>query len=99
MPWLFTGFFERYWPFVVLSIAYLGVFTSELLRRRQILVLAHPIERTGAFLPLLPVLGFWLHSEADYSMVLFIVGGLYGLLSILRRSFGFGLLAALAANG
>jgi len=21
MPWLFTGFFERYWPFVVVGIA------------------------------------------------------------------------------
>jgi len=99
MPWLFTGFFERYWPFVVLAIAFFGVITSEVLHRRRILVLAHPIERTGAFLPLLPVLGFWLHSEADYSLVLFIVGGLYGLLSILRRSFGFGLLAALGGNG
>jgi len=31
--------------------------------------------------------------------LLFVVGGLYGLLSILRRSFIFGLLAALAGNG
>jgi len=46
------------------------------------------------------VLGFWIAtSEVDFSMLLFIVGGLYGLLSILRRSFGFGLLAAVAGNG
>ncbi len=52
------------------------------------------------FLPLLPVLGFWIaSSEVDFSMLLFIVGGLYGLLSILRRSFAFGLLAAVAGNG
>src|SRR6185437_14876344 len=31
--------------------------------------------------------------------LLFIVGGLYGLLSILRRSFLFGMLAVLAGNG
>lgn len=100
MPWLFSGFFERYWPFVVMAIAYLGVATSESLRRRKLLVLAQPIERTGAFLPLLPVLGFWLaQSKVDYSALLFVVGGLYGLLSILRRSFGFGLVAAIAGNG
>ncbi len=100
MPWLFTGFFERYWPFVVMAIAYLGVATSEALRRRELLVLAHPIERTGAFLPLLPVIGFWvIHSKVDYSALLFVVGGIYGLLSILRRSFVFGLLAAIAGNG
>jgi len=100
MPWLFTGFFERYWPFVVVGIAYLGVAASELLRRHKILVLAHPIERTGAFLPLLPVLGFWVtQPDVDYSVLLFIIGGLYGLLSILRGSFIFGIMAALAGNG
>lgn len=99
MPWLFTGFIERYWPLVVMLIAYFGVVTSEALRRRKLLVLAQPLERTGAFLPLLPVLGFWLaSSEVDFSLLLFAVGGLYGLLSILRRSFGFGLLAAVAGN-
>ena len=99
MPWLFTGFIERYWPLVVMLIAYFGVTTSEALRRRNLFVLAQPLERTGAFLPLLPVLGFWLtSSEVDFSLVLFAVGGLYGLLSILRRSFGFGLLAAVAGN-
>jgi hypothetical protein len=100
MPWLFTGFIERFWPLVVMSIAFFGVVTSEALRRRRIIVLAQPLERTGAFLPLLPVLGFWIAtSEVDFSMLLFIVGGLYGVLSILRRSFGFGLLAAVAGNG
>jgi hypothetical protein len=51
------------------------------------------------FLPFLPVVGFWLAtSQVDYSSMLFVVGGLYGLLSILRRSFIFGALAALAGN-
>ena len=99
MPWLFTGFIERYWPLVVMVIAYFGVIASEALRRRKLFVLAHPLERTGAFLPLLPVLGFWVaSSEVDFSLVLFVIGGLYGLLSILRRSFVFGLLAGLAGN-
>jgi hypothetical protein len=100
MPWVFTGLFERYWPFVVMAIAYLGVIASEALRRREILVLSKPIERTGAFLPLLPVLGFWLsQSNVDYSSLLFVVGGLYGLLSLLRRSFVWGIAAAIAGNG
>jgi hypothetical protein len=99
MPWLFTGFIERYWPLVVMVIAYFGVIASEALRRRKLFVLAHPLGRTGAFLPLLPVLGFWVaSSEVDFSLVLFVIGGLYGLLSILRRSFMFGLLAGLAGN-
>jgi hypothetical protein len=100
MPWLFTGFFERYWPLVVVALAYVGVAVSEILRRQNVLVLAHPIERTGVFLPLLPVLGFWItRTEVDYSVLLFIVGGLYGVLAILRSSFIFGMLAVLAGNG
>lgn len=100
MPWLFHGFFQRYWPLVVLAIAYTGVAISEMLRRKQAQVLAQPIERTGAFLPLLPVIGFWIaQSQVEYSTLLFVVGGLYGLLSILRSSFWFGLAAALAGNG
>jgi hypothetical protein len=99
LPWLFTGFFERYWPFVAMAVAFGGVLVSEALRRRNLLDLAKPIERTGAFLPLLPVLGFWVAtSEVDYSSLLFVVGGLYGLLSSLRRSFLFGMLAAIAGN-
>lgn len=100
MPWLFSGFFQRYWPLVVLAIAYAGVAVSEFLKRRNVHVLAQPIERTGVFLPLLPVIGFWIaQSQVEYSTLLFVVGGLYGLLSILRRSFWFGLAAALAGNG
>lgn len=100
LPWLFTGFFERYWPFVVMAIAYLGVATSEALRRKELVVIAEPLSRTGAFLPLLPVLGFWAAaSEVDFSLLLFLVGGLYGLLSILRKSFAFGVIAAIAGNG
>jgi hypothetical protein len=100
MPWLFSGFFQRYWPLAVLAIAYAGVAISEFLKRRKVHVLAQPIERTGVFLPLLPVIGFWIaQSQVEYSTLLFVVGGLYGLLSILRRSFWFGLAAALAGNG
>ena len=100
MPWLFTGFIERFWPLVVMLIAFFAVMTSEALRRRRLIVLAQPLEATGAFLPLLPVLGFWIaSSEVDFSILLFVVGGLYGLLSILRRSFGFGLIAAVVGNG
>jgi hypothetical protein len=100
MPWLFTGVFQRYWPLIVLGIAFVGVGVAELFRRREQPVLAEPLQNTGALLPVLPVLGYWaMSSSVDYSLLLVCVGLLYGGLSILRRSFGFGLLAALVANG
>jgi hypothetical protein len=100
LPWLFTGFFQQFWPLVVMAIAYLGVGFAELCRRRQLGVLAEPLENTGALLPVLPVLGYWAtNTRVDYSLLLLGVGVLYAGLSIARRSFGFGVLAALAANG
>ncbi|MGC3965825.1 MAG: hypothetical protein QM775_00170 [Pirellulales bacterium] len=51
-------------------------------------------------MPLLPVFGFWAaQPEVHYSLVLLAVGGLYAGLAVLRKSFGFGILATLAANG
>lgn len=100
VPEIFTGLFTAYWPFVVIAIAFAGVAVSEFLRRRGLMVLAEPLHRTGAFLPLLPAIAFWIvSSKVDYSAVLFAVGMVYGTVSLLRRSFGFGLLAALACNG
>ncbi len=103
-PWLFGGAFKQYWPLAVLALAFAGVGVAEQLRRRGRVVLAEPLARTGVFLPLLPSLGFWLPSDlvasrVDYAGLLLLVGLFYGVLSVLRRSFGFGLLAALAANG
>lgn len=99
-PWLFGGAFKAYWPLLVLVLAFVGVGISEQLRRRGRLVLAEPLARTGVFLPLLPSLGYWLiESRVDYAGLLLAVGLFYGLLSVMRQSFGFGLLAALAANG
>ena len=55
---------------------------------------------TPALLPILPVLGYWvLPARVDYSLLLLTVGLVYGALAVTRRSFGFGLLAVLAANG
>ncbi len=99
-PQLFHGWLTRYWPLVVMAIAFGGVGLSELFRRQKRLVLSEPLDRTGAFLPLLPVFGFWLHfSQVHYTALLALVGVLYGVLAVTRRSFGFGLLSALASNG
>lgn len=99
MPWLFTGFLATYWPLLVMAVAFAGVGVSELCRRQGRLVLAEPLEKTGALLPLLPVFGFWLSNPPlSYSGLLLLVGLFYGVLSVMRRSFAFGLLAALAGN-
>jgi hypothetical protein len=99
MPWFFGGFFLTWWPLVVMMLAFTGVGLGELFRRRGRLVLAEPLERTGILLPILPVLGFWVLDSQVYSSMLFLVGLFYGALSVMRRSFIFGIMAALAGNG
>ncbi len=104
MPWLFRGWFQQFWPLVVMGIAFVGVGFGELFQRRRQRVLSEPLQTTGALLPLLPAVGFWvqssiLASKVDYSLTLLSVGVLYAALSVLRQSFLYGVLAAVAANG
>ncbi len=108
MPWLFSGFLSRYWPLIVMALAFLSVGLGEFFRRRNAMVLASPLGRTGVLLPVFPVLGYWLAESGgvealaapvDFSLQLLLAGGLYGILAVTRRSFGLGVLGALAANG
>ena len=100
MPWLFGGVLAQYWPLLVMALAFGGVALGELFRRKGTVALSSPVFRTGAFLPLLPVIAFWAApSRVDLSTLLFAVGVFYAILSATRRSFAFGVLAALAANG
>ena len=100
MPWLFSGWFLQFWPLVVMVIAFVGVGLGEFFQRRRQNVLSEPLTTTGALLPLLPALGFWVQSsEVHYSLLLLTIGVLYAAVSALRKSFWFAVLAALAANG
>lgn len=100
MPDLFKrGEFIHYWPFIVMGIAFLGVLLSEYFRRRELRVLAEPLQWTGGFLPMLPVLTYWVLPDAsEYALVWFMAGLLYGFMSIFKRSWRFALLGSVAAN-
>ena len=99
-PSYFHGRISPYWPYIVMAIAFVGVGVGELFRRRGLMVLAQPLQRTGTFLPLLPALGFWIVTaeKTDYATLLFIVGLMYLLLSGMRKSIASGLAAAVAGN-
>jgi hypothetical protein len=99
VPALFRqGIFIRYWPFILMAIAFGGAGLSEYFHRRGLRVLAVPLERTGVFLPMLPVLAFWVLPPGNYALLWFTAGLLYAFVSVTRRSFTFAVLAALAAN-
>jgi hypothetical protein len=99
VPGLFRqGFFLKYWPFILMGLAFAGVGLSEYFQRRGVGVLAEPLERTGVFLPMMPVLAFWVMPAGNYALLWFLTGLLYGLMSVSKRSFRFAILAALSAN-
>jgi hypothetical protein len=62
VPILFRGLLVPYYALIVMGIAFLGVGLSELFERRGLRVLAEPLERTGLFLPILPLIAFWLRT-------------------------------------
>ena len=106
------GWFElvqaRYWPFGLMALAFVGVGIGELFQRLKLQVLAEPLQRTSAFLPLIPVAAFWVLADHErlsfeasgisYAAVLVVIGLLYVLLGVLRRSFASAVAAAVAGN-
>ncbi len=98
-PQFFRHTLQPYWPLVVMAIAYAGTAVSEFFRRLKMPVLAEPLEYSAAFLPLLPVVGFWLiGSRLSYSTTMVAVGLLYLFLSLRRGSFVYTAAAAVVGN-
>src|SRR5262249_54293075 len=65
VPWIFPRFHARVWPFVLVAVAYAGAGLGEVFRRRGLTVLATPLRHTGVFLPVLPLVGFWVRPPAE----------------------------------
>jgi hypothetical protein len=98
-PELFQAhIFQRYWTLIIMALAFLGVGLAQVFDSKGVKILAGPLHRTGIFLPMLPVLGFWVRPTGNYSALWFLAGLFYGFLSVTKRSYRFGLLAAIFAN-
>ncbi len=65
VPQAFTGAAVRYWTFIVMGLAFVGVGLAELFARRGFTVLARPLLRTGVLLPLIPLLAFWARPPVE----------------------------------
>jgi hypothetical protein len=59
VPELFSGWVIRYWTFIIMGLAYAGAGLSEYCERRSLRVVADPVHWTSLFLPLLPLISYW----------------------------------------
>ncbi|OYP34015.1 hypothetical protein [Rhodopirellula sp. MGV] len=59
---------RAYWPYIVMTLSFLSVGITEWARRRNDEVLSATLKRTALFLPLIPVLGFWLSGSFTSSL-------------------------------
>jgi hypothetical protein len=91
VPELFRLINVEYWTFCVMFVAFVGVGLSEFFHRRKLHVLASPLQRTGIFLPLLPLLAFWLNPpESLRAPLLHVFPRMDSLLSPFQGIPGFG---------
>jgi hypothetical protein len=98
LPFLFhLHLMQRYGMFLVMGVAFLWVGLSEAFRRRNLEVLAEPLETTARWLPLLPMLMFF-HFATRTPLVWFLIGLFYSVLAVTRRSFWLGLAAVITGN-
>ncbi len=65
--WAFVGL-RSYWPFIVMGLAFVSVGITDWAKRRGDRVLSETLRHTAFYLPLIPVVGFWLSpSFGEYS--------------------------------
>ncbi len=60
-PWSLLGLREH-WPLIVMGLAFTSVGVTEWARRRGDRVISDTLKQTSLYLPLIPVIGFWLSS-------------------------------------
>lgn len=88
MPWLLDLGLREYWPYITMAICFGGVGVAELLKKRKLQVLSVPLFNTVAIFPVVIALVlFAVDNSADKSMVFFMVGMIYVMISVINQSF------------
>ena len=106
MPWLFGGYFQKYWMFIVLVGSFLGAGLAELFNRRKMPVLAIPLEREAMLVPLIPAVGLWFmyDSSGPWGLIgrspamWFVMALFYTRMAFAQRSILATVLAVVAGN-
>jgi hypothetical protein len=62
--WMFAGS-RSMWPYVVMILAFATVGITEWARRRGDELMSRTLQQTALYLPLIPVVGFWLSGQVN----------------------------------
>ncbi|MEZ6089139.1 MAG: hypothetical protein R3C05_14150 [Pirellulaceae bacterium] len=84
---------REYWPYIVMAFAFVSAALSAWAKRREDDVLWQPMRNSAFYLPLIPIVGFWLTGagegwlfeggEVHYNLILVVAAGFYLALSLL----------------
>lgn len=75
----------KYWPIFIMALGFAGVGLAEVFRRRGLGVIAEPLQQTGIFLPLLPLLAYLVRPLGEMDALGEAVPGIQPLLRNLRN--------------
>ena len=68
--WAFVGVRE-FWSYVVMGLSFVSVGITEWARRRGDQLISDTLRQTSLYLPLIPVIGFWLSSSSAWGRASF----------------------------
>lgn len=84
---------RQYWPYIVMALAFFSAGASAWARRRENEVLLSPMRNSALFMPLIPIVGFWLTGGGEdwifaggninYSLLLVLAAVFYLVLSVI----------------
>ena len=94
----FDGVLIPYWPYILMGVAFASAGVGEIFQRSKIRVLSEPFQRSGLFLPLLPMLGIWLNAGSTDKALVLLVGAILYLLTSLSNKSWINLGAAIVAG-
>ncbi|MBI84833.1 MAG: hypothetical protein CMJ81_16695 [Planctomycetaceae bacterium] len=98
-PELFPmAFAEKYWHYLLVALAFLGMGVGEIFQRKKVAVLADPFAHTGLIISLAPVVFSFLVARGERPGIFLAVGLLHLLVSLVRSSMLIGLSAMFFGN-
>jgi hypothetical protein len=93
-----SDIFQRFWPLILVGLAFVAFGLGTILERRGLAVIAVPLERVAVVIAVAPAGGVWFVGRGEGSVALFLSASFYGALAAQRKRAGYAAAAVAFAN-